>query len=144
MALAGWAGGVLAVTAGILVSRSADPERGLTLLAAGLLWMVASAATGNRTLFCPFACWLAAGVFVCNCTAAYWRASALSALIMVLFFAIRIHQGANGRVLWMEIVAAVTVAGLVVVAEGLLPRFAFRGWIVAILASLVAGLSVIL
>ncbi|HBH53370.1 MAG TPA: hypothetical protein DDY91_15895 [Planctomycetaceae bacterium] len=143
LGLSGWAGGLLAVTAGLLVSRSTSPERGLMLLAGSLLWLLASGATGNRTLFFPFACWLAAAVFVRNSPTAYWKAVFYSATVMVLFFSIRVQQGASGKVLWMEFVAAITLAGVAVVSEGLLPSLPFRGWVVALLVSLLAGLSVI-
>jgi len=144
LALAGWPGAVLAAVAGMLVTRTAPPERGLLLLAGGVFWLAISQATGNRTLFFPFTCWLAAAVFLHGSTTAYWRAVVLSALVMLLFFLIRIQQGASGSVLWMELVASITLAGLTVVAEGLFPQILFRNWLVSILISLLAGLSVIL
>lgn len=144
VALSGWPAGLLTASAAFLVQRTATSQSGLWLLAGGLLWLLISLATGNRTLFFPFACWLASVVFVRNCPLGYWRGVVDSALVMGLFFAIRIQQGAQGRVLWMEIVAAVTVAGLAIVAEDLVSRRSSWRWIVAIWTSLLAGLSVIL
>jgi hypothetical protein len=98
----------------------------------------AGAWTGNRTLFFPFAFWLATLAFVVESSSRYWTAVLQAGGILTLFFLIRWQQGASLRVLWIELLVTVTLAGFAIVCDGNLPPSRFRG---ALIAAVISGLA---
>lgn len=106
--------GMLAVWAQLLVDGRV---RSLGLLLPSLGWLVASAMTGNRELFFPYAMYLAGFVAVRLAARAAWQASLGGSAVVAAFLVIRILQAATWKVLFVETAAAaVILAVLVVVA----------------------------
>jgi hypothetical protein len=60
---------------------------------------------------------------------------------MTLFFLIRVHQGASGRVLWVELVASITLGGLAVVLESAVSRSLWGDALAVVAISLLAAFS---
>lgn len=106
--------GMLAVWAQLLVDGRV---RSLGLLLPSLGWLAASAATGNRELFFPYAMYLAGFVAVRLMTRAAWQAWLGGATVVAAFLVIRILQNATWQVLAVESVAAVAIL-VVVLAAG--------------------------
>ena len=110
----------------------------LAVLYPGLAWLAASRLTGNRELFFPYAMVLAAAVAVLLPRHRFYPAAIGGGVLVAAFLAIRIYQGAGGRVLAVESAAAVAILGIALAtrswtAEGVLAR----AWI-PLAASLVA------
>ena len=129
-----WTGlGVIACIA--LAFAGMQPGR-LAVLYPGLAWLAASRLTGNRELFFPYAMVLAAAVAVLLPRHRFYPAAIGGGVLVAAFLAIRIHQGAGGRVLAVE--SAVAILGITLATrswtgEGVLAR----AWI-PLAASLVA------
>jgi hypothetical protein len=104
--------GMLAVWAQLLVDGRV---RSLGLLVPSLGWLVASAATGNRELFFPYAMYLAGFVSVRLAARAAWLAGLGGAAVVAAFLVIRILQAASWKVLFVESAAAAMILAVLVV-----------------------------
>jgi len=80
-----------------------------------LAWLTASALTGNRELFFPYAMHLAAAAFL---AAGHWPLGAVaSGTVIAAFIAVRVVESATLRVLAVELAAAVAVLVAVAAAR---------------------------
>jgi hypothetical protein len=115
----------------------------IALAAAGLVWPVATLATGNRELFFPFAMHLAAVVVCRGARRGPPWAIAGGVVVVAVFLGIRLRQGATPRVLAVEtIVAAVILAGTVVARIRSQPSVAIDAAIITTASvAAVAGLA---
>jgi hypothetical protein len=71
----------------------------------------------------------------------YWAGVLAAIALLSLFFLIRIQQGASSRVLWIELAVSVTLGGLGVVLESVVPKSAGGNWLVVVGLSLLAAIS---
>lgn len=107
---------------------------------AALAWLGASALTGNRELFFPYAMHLAAAAFL---AVGGWPRGALAGgAVIGAFLAVRVVQSAPQRVLAIEFVAAVAVLAAVAAVQtrltGLPPIGSATRWWLPIAAGLLA------
>lgn len=100
------------------------------------------AQTGDRRLFFAFTCWLATWAFIHQRNQRYWTGVLTAMSLMALFFMIRFQQGASGRVLWFELVVSISLGGLAVVLESLVPDSLTGNGIVVLSVACLAAASV--
>ncbi len=131
-----WTGlGVIACIA--LAFAGMQPGR-LAVLYPSLAWLAASRLTGNRELFFPYAMVLATAVAVLLPRHRFHTAAIGGGVLVAAFLAIRIHQGAGGRVLAVESVVAVAILGIALATRSwTAERVLARAWI-PLAASLLA------
>lgn len=139
--LSGWPAGLLIGVTALILRRSATTPTSLALLASSTCWPVASAWTGDRRLFFAFTFWLATLTFMHYRQQRYWAGVLAAIALLSLFFLIRIQQGASSRVLWIELVVSMTLGGLGVVLESVVPKSAGGNWLVVVGLSLLAAIS---
>jgi hypothetical protein len=140
-ALSGWPAGLLSGVTGLILLGSNNASVSRALFASSICWPLASASTGDRRLFFAFAFWLATLTFMHHRHRRYWWGVVSAVVLITVFFLIRVQQGASGRVLWVELVVSVTLGGLAVVLESLVPKSASGNWLVVVGLSLLAALS---
>jgi len=101
------------------------------LLAAlpALGWLAASRITGNRELFFPYAMLLATSALLAAPATRHRAGIAAAASVAAAFLAARIAQQATGRVLAVEVAAAVVVLAAAVTARARLPTHSLRWWL---------------
>jgi hypothetical protein len=112
------------------------------MFASSLVGILAMAQTGDRRLFFAFTCWLATWAFIHQRNQRYWTGVFASIALMIVFFLIRIHQGASGRVLWFELVVSISLGGLAVVLESVVPDSSIGNWLAVVSVACVATASV--
>ena len=139
--LSGWPAGLLAAVTGLVLWGSTKTTESTALLASSTCWPLASAYTGDRRFFFAFTCWLATLSFMHHRNRRYWTGVLTSFALMTLFFLIRVHQGASGRVLWVELVASITLGGLAVVLESAVSRSLWGDALAVVAISLLAAFS---
>lgn len=131
-----WAAlGVLACCGQMLADFRA---RSLACLAPAAAWAAAHHLSGNRELFFPFAMFLAAhaaGQFAARSRTA---AAIAGAAVVAAFMAVRVAQGAGGRVLAVELVVAVVILAAVLAALAVAGR---RPAALAAISALASGLA---
>jgi hypothetical protein len=129
----------VAVAAVACLAHVAFDVRGRSLAAAlpALVWLAASRMTGNRELFFPYAMLLATSALLAAPPERTAGGLAAAAIVAAAFLATRVVQQASGRVLAVELVAAVAVLAAAGGVQAMLPPRAGRWWLPAA-ASLMA------
>ena len=118
--------------------------RPLALLVPSLAWLALFHATGNRELFFPIAMYLATYVDLLlaarNPGLGYLGGGTLVAAYMV----IRVLQAASAKVLAVELVVAVSILALALVAHALIGRRPASDAVIVVLSSVAAFASLAL
>ena len=123
-----WTG--LGVMACIALAFAGTQPGPLAILLPGLVWAAAFRLTGDRGLYFPYAMYLAAAVAALLPRHRFRAAAIGGGAVVASFLAIRIWQGASGRVLVVEILAAVAVLGIALAARSWADgRFVARAWV---------------
>ena len=110
----------------------------LPVIVAALGWLAAFHVTGDREYFFPYCMHLASQAAVCLAGRGSRVAGAAGAGVAGAFLAIRVVQGAGGRVLAVETAVAVAVMVAVIAAIVKLPRGAAVDGGIVVAASLAA------
>lgn len=124
-----WAA-VAAVTCVAHIVAGFHPAALLAALPA-LGWLAASRLTGNRELFFPYSMLLAVSTLLAAPPAKPRAGAAAAASVTGAFLAARVVQQATGRVLAVELAAAVGVLAAAVIAEPRLTAMWLRWWLPA-------------
>lgn len=122
-----WTGlGVIACIAMSLAGTNPGP---LAVLLPGLAWAAAFRLTGDRELYFPYAMYLAAAVASLLPLHRFRSAAVGGGAVVAAFLVIRIWQGASGRVLAVETVAAVAILAIALAARSRAgERLLARAW----------------
>ncbi len=128
-----------AIAAVACLAHVAIDLRGGTLASAlpALIWLAASRLTGNRELFFPYSMLLAASTLLAAPPSRRTAGVVASGCVVAAFLVARVAQEASGRVLAVELAAAVAVLAAVLAVREVMPSSACRWWLPAI-ASLMA------
>lgn len=106
----------------VLLAFTAPGVGPLLLALPSLAWLGASAATGNRELFFPYAMHLAAVALCMNAGRGVGRGLAAGGIVAAAFLAVRVAQQATPRVLAVECAVAVAILVGVAVARTRRPQ----------------------
>jgi hypothetical protein len=107
---------VISALAVVLLAFRGIRIESLVLIVPSLVWLALSHATGNRELFFPYTMYLASCVAVRAAERPAWLGPVGGGVVVAVFMVIRILQQATVRVLAVELVVAVAILALVVVA----------------------------
>jgi hypothetical protein len=89
----------------------------LAVLLPGLLWLALFRVTGDRELFFPYTMYLASHVALGCSQRTVWLASLGGGAVVAAFMLIRVLQNATVRVLAVELVVAVAILAVALVAH---------------------------
>jgi hypothetical protein len=127
--------GVLVFAAQIVAGMRLES---LPMLVAALGWLAAFHVTGDREYFFPYCMHLASQACVCLAGRGGRVAAAAGGLVVAAFLAIRVVQGAGGRVLAVETAVAGVVMAAVIAAVVRLPRRPAADAAIVVAAAIVA------
>lgn len=142
--LAGWPAALLSGLASLSLLRSTMLMSSLSIFGSSTVWTLAMVQTGDRRLFFAFTCWLATWAFIQQRNQRYWTGVLTAMSLLAVFFLIRFQQGASGRVLWFELVVSISLGGLAVVLESVVPDSRTGNWIAVLSVACLAAASVFL
>ena len=133
--------GVLAFTAQVGAGMRLSA---LPMLVAALAWLAVFRVTGDREYFFPYCMHLASQAIVCLAGRGSRVAGGAGVLLTAAFLAIRVVQGAGGRVLAVETAVAAVVVAAVIAAIVKLPRRPVADAAIVVGAALLACAGLVL